>query len=158
MKPYRTDEKTKVIHLYLETKSAVATQRKFRRYFKTRKAPSRSVILSLVEKFLAHGSVENPRKGRCGGRKTKRTPDNAEKTRRALQRSPNKSLRRLSQELSCSKTTAHRLARTDCQLFPYKVSVHQTLTDADKQARMLYSGWFLRNCDDVGDFRHQIWF
>ena len=44
--------KTKVVHLYLETKSVVATQRKFRRFFKTRKATSRSVILSLVETFL----------------------------------------------------------------------------------------------------------
>ena len=96
MKPYRTDEKTKVVHLYLETKSVVATQRKFRQFFKTRKAPSRSVSLSLVEKFLAHGSVENLRKGRCGRKKTKRTPDNVEKTRKALQQSPNKSLRRLS--------------------------------------------------------------
>ena len=58
---------------------------------------------------------------------------------------------------SC-KTTAQRLARTDCQLFPYKVSVHQTLTESYKQARMLYSGWFLRSCDDDGDFLHQVWF
>ena len=158
MKPYSTDEKTKVIRLYIETKSIVGTQRKYRRFLKTRKAPSRNVILSLVEKFLAHGSVENLRKGRCGRKKTKRTPDNVEKTQKALQRSPNKSLRRLSQELGCSKTTAQRLARTDCQLFPYKVSVHQTLTESDKQARMLYSGWFLRNCDDDSDFLHQIWF
>ena len=83
--------------MYFETKSIVGTQRKYRRFFKTRKAPSRNVILSLVEKFLAHGSVENLRKGRCGRKKTKRTPDNVEKTQKALQRSPNKSLGRLSQ-------------------------------------------------------------
>ena len=157
MKPYRTDEK-KVMRLYFETKSKVGAIGKYRRFFKTRKAPSRNVILSLVEKFLAHASVENLTKGRCGRKKTKRTLDNAEKIQKALQRSPNNSLRRLSQELGCSKTTAQRLARIDCQLFPYKVSVHQTLTESDKQARMLYSGWFVRSCDDDGDFLQQVWF
>ena len=65
----------------------------------------------MVEKFLAHGSAENLMEGRYGRRKTKRTPDEAEKIRKVRQRNPNKSLRRLSQELSRS-TTAHRLART----------------------------------------------
>ena len=49
MKPYRADGKTKVIHLYLETKSAVAAQRRFQRFFKTPNAPSRSIILSSEE-------------------------------------------------------------------------------------------------------------
>ena len=38
----------------------------------------------MVERFLANGSVGNLRKGRCGRRKTKRTPENAEKAQRGV--------------------------------------------------------------------------
>lgn len=158
MQPYSTDIKTKIVHFYFETKSIVATQRKLRRHLKRTQVPSRTVILSKVEKFLARGSVENVKKGKCGRKRTKRTPLNAQKAREALQRSPQKSLRRLGQELGCSKTTAHRLARNDVQLFPYKVSVHQALSKVDKQSRLLYSGWFLRNCEQDNEFLHRIWF
>ena len=158
MKPYETDAKVKIVDLFLQTKSVVKTQRKFRRHFKSRKAPSRSVILSIVQKFMVTGSVKNQNKGRSGRKRTKRTAANALKTREALQRSPNKSLRRLSQELGCSKTTAHALARTDGKLFPYKVSTHQTLTEADKESRKRYSGWLLRKCDTDPEFLHHVWF
>ena len=59
MQPYSTDIKTKIVHFYFETKSIVATQRKLRRHLKRTQVPSRTVILSIVEKFLARGSVEN---------------------------------------------------------------------------------------------------
>ena len=158
MKSYEKDAKVKIVELYLETKSIVKTQRKFKRHFKTRKAPSRSVISNIVETFMIKGSVQNLNKGRSGRKRTKRTYENAKKTREALQRSPNKSLRRLSQELGCSKTMAHTLARTEGKLFPYKVSVHQTLSEADKVSRKRYSGWLLRMCDTDNEFPHNIWF
>ena len=109
MQPYKTDVKTKIVKLYLETKSIVSTQRRFRRHFKTRKAPSRTVILSLSE-VSGTWECSELKKGRCGRKKTKRTPANAERIREALQRNPKKSMRRLCQELRCSKSTAHRPA------------------------------------------------
>ena len=132
MQSYVKNVKTKMVCLYIEAKSIVATQQKFQRHFKTSKGSSRTIILSRMYKFLVHIIVQNLKKERCDRKNTKRTPANGKKTQEPLQRNPNKSLRRLSQELRCRKTTAQRLARTDSQLLPYKVSVHQTLAEADK--------------------------
>ena len=41
---------------------------------------------------------------------------------------------------------AHCRAKRECSVFPYKMSIRQVFTDADKQSRALYRGWFLRNC------------
>ena len=40
-----------------------------------------------------------------------------------------------------------------CQLFPYKISVHQILAEADQRERKLYSGWLPSSCDDNVDTR-----
>ena len=47
-------------------------------------APSRKAILSLTEKFLATGSLENKKQGRCGAKRTKRTPAAVQKARQIL--------------------------------------------------------------------------
>ena len=70
MLPYAPDEKAKLAKFYLETKSVVLTQRKWKKCLKARKAPSRKAILILTEKFLATGSLENKRRGRCGAKRT----------------------------------------------------------------------------------------
>ena len=125
MKPWSEDAKTKLVQFYFETKSIILTQRKFRKHFKVQKAPSRNVVLNIVNKFLTRGNVCNNNKGRSGRKRSQRTPANVDRVRAALQRSPNKSMRRLGQEVGCSRATAQRIARVDAELFPYKVSIHQ---------------------------------
>ena len=158
MKPWSEDAKTKIVQLYFETKSVVSTQRKFRKHFKVKKAPSRNVILHIVAKFLAQGNVNNRFKGRSGRKRSRRTPENIARVRDALQQSPNKSMRRLGQEIGCSPATAHRMARVDAKLFPYKISIHQTLTAAHKTARKRYCAWFVRMCEQNPDFANQVWY
>lgn len=92
MKSWSEDKKAKLVQFYFDTKSVVLTQRKFRKHFKLHKAPSRSVILHIVNKFLAQGNVSNNFKGHSGRKRTKRTPENIARVRAALQRSPTKSL------------------------------------------------------------------
>ena len=147
MKPWSEDANTKLVQYYFETKSIILTQRKFRKHFKVQKAPSRNVILNIVNKFLTRGNVCNNNKGRSGRKRSQRTPANVDRVRAALQRSPNKSMRRLGQEVGCSRATAQRIARVDAELFPYKVSIHQTLTEAHKTARKRFCAWFIRKCE-----------
>lgn len=158
MKPWSEDAKIKLVQFYFETKSVTLTQRKFRKHFKTQKAPSRNVILQIVNKFLARGNVSNNFKGHSGRKRSQRTTVNVARVRAALQRSPNKSMRRLSQEIGCSRATAQRIARVDAELFPYKVSVHQTLTEGQKTARKRFCAWFVRKCELNHAFVNQIWF
>ena len=158
MKPWAEDEKAKLVQFYFETKSITLAQRKFRKHLKVRKAPSRNVTLQIVNKFLAQGTVRNNVKGHSGRKRSQRTPAKVALVRDALQRSPHKSMRRLSQEVGCSRATAHRIARVDVQFFPYKISIHQSLTEAQKTARKRFCAWFVRKCDQNPDFVDQIWY
>ena len=89
MKPYATNQKAKVLQFFFATKSVVSTQRKFKRFFKTRNAPSRNVILNIVHKGLEKGSVENLNT-RCGAKRTKRTPAAAAKAQEIMMADPKK--------------------------------------------------------------------
>ena len=71
---------------------------------------------------------------------------------------PKKSLRRLGQELGCSKATAQRIAATDLKLYPYKITVHQKLEECDENARKRFSAWFLRKCETTAAFVDNVWF
>ena len=158
MLPFTPDQRTQLVKFYLETKSVVLTQRKWKKCFQARKAPSRKAILSLTEKFLATGSLENNKKGRCGAKRTKRTPATAQKARQILTSAPKTSLKQLSQQLRCSYSTAQRIARTDLKLRPYKISIQQKLRDCDEKSRKRYCAWFSRKCHTSSRFIENIWF
>ncbi|KAJ4434519.1 hypothetical protein ANN_23081 [Periplaneta americana] len=80
--------------VFVSTKSIVAVQREFRRIFGDNQrgvAPSRKIISVWVRQWRETGSVQNKARVR---QKTARTPDNVERVRTALQRSPYRSVRR----------------------------------------------------------------
>lgn len=158
MLPYATDEKAKLVKWYLETKSVISTQRKWKKLFARRKAPSRKAILHTVEKFLAHGSVENQKRGKCGAKRTKRTPATALKARQIMTEAPKTPMRQLAQQLGCSYSTAQRMARTDLKLHPYKISIHQKLRKCDEEARKRFCAWFMRKCNGSAQFLGNLWF
>ena len=158
MLPYAPDEKAKLVKFYFETKSIVLTQRKWRKFFKARKAPSRSIILNTVERFLANGSVEQQKQGRSGPKRTKRTPAAALKARQIMTSNPKTTMKQLALQLDCSYSTAQRMARTDLKLFPYKISIHQSLKECDRDARKRYCAWFSRKCNGSARFLNNIWF
>ena len=132
MKPLSEDAKAKLVQFYFETKSVTLTQRKFRKHSKARKAPSRNATLHIVNKFPTQGTVRNNFKGHSGRRRSQRTSVNVARVRDALQRSPHKSMRRLGQEVGCSRATAQRMARVDAKFFPLQ-DVNSSDTDRSPQ-------------------------
>ena len=50
------------------------------------------------------------------------------------------------------------MARTDLQLRPYKISIHQKLRDCDEKARKRYCARFSRKCNASVQFIENIWF
>ena len=69
MKPFNTEQKTKIVEFYLKHGSAVLTQRQYRRHFKVREAPTIKTIQRLTEKFLAEGFIRNQNAGNSGRKK-----------------------------------------------------------------------------------------
>jgi len=75
------DQKVKVVLFYAETKSVVATQRRFHAHFGTRWAPCKQTIYRLCQQFETNGSVLEKKRPRGA---SVRTPANIEAVRVAL--------------------------------------------------------------------------
>ena len=65
-----TKQRTEVMQFYLETKSIILTQRKFKRHFSTRAVHTRKIILRIAEKFIAFVTVQNQNKKNTGPKRT----------------------------------------------------------------------------------------
>lgn len=152
------EEKTKVVKWYWETRSVISTQRKFRHHFRTKHAPCAKSILRLQEKFLANGSIQNQRKGRSGRKRSRRTPEGISKVKAMISTSPSKSIRKLAQEAGTSHTTIRQILREDLNLYPYKITMHQTLNECDKGQRLAFSRWLKEKTDADPDFLNRIIF
>ena len=113
MEPWYEDKKAKVVQFYLETKSVTFAQRKLRKPFKALKAPSLNVTFQIVNKFLAQETVRNNFKQHSGCKRSQRTSATVARKRDALQRKLRKSMRRLGQEVWCSRRAG--LRRTEWQ-------------------------------------------
>ena len=48
------------------------------------------------------------------------------------------------------------MARVDVELFPYKMSIHQTLKEVHKTARKRFCAWFVGKCEQNPDFVNQV--
>ena len=128
--------------------SFVQAQRSFRKHFQVHgraPVPSRKVILR-VRNFRETGNIN--RKASGGVAATSRTPDGVETVDRIIIRSARKSVRRLAQEAGMSKTTVHRILRSDLLLFPYKVQITQKLQENDAQQRLKLAHWFIEKLHD----------
>src|SRR6185437_941293 len=86
-----TAQRVFVVEQYHSLQSYVLVQRAFRKRFKCRKTPANSTIADLVKKFHRCGQVTDQRQ-KSGRKVSKRTPENVERVRTAMNKSPRKSL------------------------------------------------------------------
>ena len=93
--PLQQEVKVNLLYWYIENgRSVVKTQRAFKVYYKTKKAPTRNTINDIVKKMEESGSVcKRPQKAR---QMTARTSENIGKIRKKMTDSPHSSSRRLS--------------------------------------------------------------
>ena len=88
---------------------------------------------------------------------TAKFPENADKVRASVQRSPKKSLRRRNQELGISITSI-QCTRKNLSKFPYKMATCHELTDTDKQRQAKMCN---RVAEQMGRFPNwidKVWF
>lgn len=152
------DQKTNIVKWYWETKSIVAVQRRFRLHFKTLHTPCARTILRLQEKFIAHGTIKNQHKGNSGQKKTKRTPQDVAKIEKKISKKPSKSIRKIAQEVGSSRATVQRVLKADLRLKPYKMKIHQMISDADRRQRITFATWLKTKTSQDMDFLKRIWF
>ena len=153
-----TEQKTKVVKWYWESKSIIVVQRHFRRFFKTSHAPCARTILRLQEKFIAKGTVKTEHKGQSGRKKFKRVSRTVQKIKHLICKVPSKSIRKLAQEVGCGPTLVHSILHDDLKLKPYKIKKRQELSDSDKKQRLNFALWLKEKLHSEPQFTSRVWF
>ena len=136
-------------------------QCEFKKKFPDASLPSRQAVYNLVARFRETGSViDKPR----SGRPSLLTDDAISNVSKRMETSPQKSVRRLSQESGLSPTTTHK-ALKKLELHPYRIRVVHELKEPDYEKRSFFCNWFKtlieKNGDDLMDkifFSDEAWF
>lgn len=138
---------------FLKFSSIIQTQRLFRLHFNVRDVPARTVISYWVRKWRNHGSVE--RRKSTGRIRSACNPENEERVRQSILRSPNRSVRRHAAALNLSATSTRRMLHK-MKFHPYKIAVVQKLTDRDKQSRVEFCQRFLELSNEEPDIAQHL--
>ena len=138
--------------------SVMQTQRHVRNHFKTKTAPARNSILSLTEKFIREGTVDNLWEGSTGTTRYARTEKVVEKAKVIMEAHPREPIRHLSQQVGVSASSAWRIVREDLGLYPYRMWTRQKLTPKNMDDRVAFCTWFLLQCQASDAFLHNVWF
>lgn len=116
--------------------SLVTVQRLFRVHFNRGRrgsVPSTNTIKSWVSTLRTTGSIV--KKKPPGPAKTARTPENVNRVREALIRSPTRSARRHACELRLNRESLRRILQQDIKFHPYKMCIVQKLEIRDYAQR-----------------------
>ena len=136
---FSLQQRIAVVEAYLRTGSIKETQHAFLEKYPEKKAPAKRYVQSLVKKWRETGSVENVKNQRP---KLVRTPEVVSNIQQRIFRSSQKSTRRLSQQVSASRTTCQRVLKS-LSIRAYKVTCVQELKLPDKEKRLQYCRWLL---------------
>jgi hypothetical protein len=120
--------------------SVTAVQREFRRRFNFRRqdsVPTRNTILRWITNLRTRGSIMKNKPP--GPLRTVRTPDNVERIRQAVLRSPGRSARRQSAALHISSRSLRRILHSELRFHPYKLAVVQKLDVRDYPQRLHFA-------------------
>ncbi|KAJ8969308.1 hypothetical protein NQ317_002767 [Molorchus minor] len=71
-----------------------------------------------------------------GPQRTTRTPENIERVREALNRSPSRSARKHASELNINREAVRRILHKDLKFHPYKLQIVQQLKERDFEAQL----------------------
>lgn len=141
---YSVRQRVFIYDSYVRTESARAVRRLFQEEYPGVQVPNRSTIHRLVNKFRETGSVLDRKHRRPRRVLTEETLDNVG---HALERSPRKSVRRLSQQMGISYGSVQKATRL-LKLQPYKITAVQELKTGDPAKRLQFCEWVLKSVHD----------
>ena len=131
--------------------STVTTQRLFRRHFNIPshgRVPCRNTIKEWVQNFRKNASaLKRKPRGRIP---TVRTPENVDKVRIAIVKSPRRSVRRHSAAIGLSDIRLRRILHKDLNFHPYKIAIGQELNDRDMANGRISSEQLIEMLNDDG--------
>lgn len=112
--------------------------RQFVRKFPDSQVPHRNSVTKLIKKFRETGSVVDAyRSGRPSI-----SQDQIMEIQDRITMSPNASLNHLSQQVQISKSSVHKILRSELHYRPYKLTEVSQLQERDYESRLNYCMWF----------------
>ena len=147
------NERISIVLFMSELKSVILVKRKLQ-HLDWKNVPSERTIRDTFNRFKETGSVEDrARQGR---------PSKEEERKQilgdSLKENSNTSIRRLCSETGYSYGSVQSTLRVGLKLFPYKIQVHQGLSDEDCASRVQMSQDLLSLMDENDQFVKQIIF
>jgi transposase len=142
---------------YKNGDSATIVQRLFRNRFnilRHGRVPSAHAINSWVKNFEETGSALKSK--HKGAARTVRTPENIDRVRTAVTRSPKRSVIKHALALNISEPSVRRILHKDLSFHPYKIQIVQELKDADMVARMNFCQEMLQRLDGDENLIHHM--
>ena len=160
---WSTKEMAFCVEAYFACNSYKVVQQSFQRKFQCRHAPSKSRIFGWMQKFREYETVQNlnsksVRDTYSGRPASARTQRNIDAVQDSVDRSPKKSLRRRSQLLGISRESLRRVLKENLHLYPYKIQIHQKLTEVDMEKRVTICEWFCDTIEANPNFLDHVWF
>lgn len=142
---------------YQNGESLVQTRRDFRRHFnipRNQPVPSDNAMKMWVNNLEQTGSTYRKRGGSA---RTIRTPENIERVRQAMLRSPRRSAIRHATRLRISDRSVRRILHQDLRYHPYKIQVVQSLHPGDYQQRLRFCEVMLARLEENDDQLNNLW-
>jgi len=134
-----------VVEDYLKNGDSAVTTRLFRRHFnipRHGRVPCRNTIKEWVQNFCENASaLKRKPRGRI---LTVRTPENVDKVRMAIVKSPRLSVRRHYAAIGLSDRSVRRILHKDLNFHPYNTATVQELSDRDMANRRISSEQLLK--------------
>lgn len=148
-------ERIEVVRLMIKYESTTMVRRDLQRQ-NWKNIPSDPTMRSLLKKFLETGSVAD--RDRCGRPITSVSDENCEAAAAYLADNPDDfhSVNELKNILDISFGSTHSILRQHLGMKPYKLQLHQRLSDEDKAARVSACQTMLEKNEENGFFENLI--
>lgn len=149
-----------LLEAYFECKSYERCKDVWRNKYPNSAIPSKDTLYRLVRRFRNTGSVEDKHRS---GRPKVLTPAFLQDAQQKILQTPQKSVRRLAQEIGASRGSTHNALRA-LHFHAYRVKMVQEMKPLDNEKRFRYCQWFKRfirnniNILDKTFFSDEAWF
>ena len=153
--PLTTEQKTRIVEWFLQTNLIVTVQRQFKNQYKSKDAPARNRVKTLVEQFRATGNVIGKKRG---GSKPRAHARHCWEHLYEWGLIFNTEVCATAAENEISPSTAWRILRIDLRMHPYKIHVFQSLTTVCREKRTRFAEEFGNHLQQNPHTLEHIWF
>lgn len=145
--------KAQCVEWYVETKSPIAVQRRFRTRY-NRNPPSKNTIKAWYNKFKNSGTVHH----RKGNGRRRVSEENIQRIQQSFRDNPRQSTRSAARELNIKHSTLYKVLKGVLRFRAYKLQIVQKITRQDWVRRSEFAVTMLGRLETDNNFLNKIFY